>query len=187
MLIAYGHSWVYGTGARQHSEGFVELAARELGIELDNQAESGSLSTETARLVVARPPRAAGVFVLMTGFNDARLHGPEPAGRRQYAEALETIIHALHKAAPQAVLLAIEQPYIEDYSGHPPYDRAADAVVDEYNSILRAAVERIPHAWTLPVEGWDAATMLAEDNVHPNDRGHAALARCLVDAITGST
>jgi lysophospholipase L1-like esterase len=187
MLSAYGHSWVYGTGARRHSEGFVELAARELGLRLDNQAESGSLSTETARLVVARPPRPADVFVLMTGFNDARLHGPHPDGRRRYAEALDVIFHALHKAESRAVLLAIEQPYVEDYSGHAPYDKASDAIVDEYNAILRSTVERFPPgARTVPVTGWDATTMLAEDNVHPNDRGHGVLAGCLVDAVTRS-
>ena len=186
MLTAYGHSWVYGTGARRHSEGFVQQAARRLGHRLDNQAESGSLSTETARLVVARPPGPADVYVLMTGFNDARLHGTAPAGRRQYEESMEIVLHALHKADPRAVTLAIEQPYIQDYSGHPPYDQATDAIVDEYNATLRTTVARFPSARTVVVDGWDVATMLADDNVHPNDRGHAVLARSLVRAMTAA-
>ena len=183
VLGAYGHSWVFGTGARRHSEGFAELAARELGFRLHNHAASGSLSTQTARLVIAQPPVPADVFVLMTGFNDARLHGPAPDGRRQYEDSLEIVFHALHKADPQAVTLAIEQPGIEDYSGHAPYDRATDAIVDEYNAILRNAVARFPRARTVVVDGWDASTMLAQDNVHPNDRGHAAVARSLVGAV----
>ncbi|MFI5694680.1 SGNH/GDSL hydrolase family protein [Kribbella sp. NPDC051586] len=187
MLTAYGHSWVFGTGARQHSEGFVELAARQLGVRLTNHGESGSLSTETARLVVAHPPGPADVYVLMTGFNDARLHGPAPVGQRQYEESLEIVFRSLHKADPNAVTLAIEQPHIANYSGHAPYDRATDAVVDRYNAILRATVERFPTARTIVVDGWDAATMLAKDNVHPNDSGHAVLARALVRAITGRT
>jgi lysophospholipase L1-like esterase len=183
VLSAYGHSWVYGTGARRHSEGFVELAARELGVRLNNQAESGSLSTETARLVIAQPPAPADVFVVMTGFNDARLHGSTPAGQRQYEESLEIVLHALHKADPQAVVLAIEQPYVEDYSGHAPYDQGSNATVDRYNAILRATVSSVAAARTMVVDEWDPATMLAKDNVHPNDRGHAVLARSLVGAV----
>jgi lysophospholipase L1-like esterase len=187
VLTAYGHSWVYGTGARRHSEGFVGLAARQLGVGVSNHAESGSLSTETARLVIARPPEPAGRYVLMTGFNDARLHGAAPAGQRQYQESLEIVFGALHKADPQAVTLAVEQPYIENYSGHPPYDQASDAIDDRYNSILRTTVAGFPSARAVVVNGWDATTMLAADNVHPNDRGHAVLARALVRAITGRT
>lgn len=183
MLSAYGHSWVYGTGARRHSDGFVHLASRELGVRLNNQSESGSLSTETARLVSAQPPGPADMFVLMTGFNDARLQGPSPAGQRQYEESLEIVLHALHKAEPQAVVLAIEQPYVEDYSGHAPYDQGTDAIVDRYNAILRSTVARFPSGRTVVVDGWDATTMLAKDNVHPNDRGHAVLARSLVEAV----
>ncbi|ONI78534.1 hypothetical protein BWI15_01305 [Kribbella sp. ALI-6-A] len=183
MLGAYGHSWVYGTGARLHSEGFVELAARKLGLRPNNHAESGSLSTGTARLVMAQTPEPADVFVLMTGFNDARLYGPASAGRRQYEDSLEIVLRVLHKSDPHAVLLAIEQPYIEDYSGHPPYDRASDAIVDQYNSILRNSVSRFPSARTVVAHRWDAATMLAQDNVHPNDSGHAVLAQSLVAAV----
>ena len=183
VLGAYGHSWVFGTGARRHSEGFAGLTARQLGLRLNNHAASGSLSTETARLVMAQTPEPADVFVLMTGFNDARLYGPAPEGRRQYEDSLEVLLRALHKADPQAVMLAIEQPYIEDYSGHPPYDRATNAIVDQYNAILRAVVAPFHFARTVVVDGWDSSSMLANDNVHPNDSGHAALARSLVRAV----
>ncbi|WP_433167093.1 SGNH/GDSL hydrolase family protein [Kribbella sp. CA-247076] len=182
VLGAYGHSWVYGTGARAHSEGFAVLAARELGLDLNNHAASGSLSTETARLVTAQAPEPADVFVVMTGFNDARLYGAAPAGRRQYEDSLEVLFRALHKADPKALLLAIEQPYVEDYSGHSPYDRATDTILDQYNAVLRAVVTALPFAATVVVDGWDARTMIAPDNVHPNDDGHAVLARAVVRA-----
>lgn len=183
VLGAYGHSWVYGTGAGQHRDGFVGLATRELGLQLNNQAESGSLSTQTAGLVIAQSPAPAEVFVLMTGFNDARLHGPEPAGHHQYEDSLEILLPALHKAAPEAVVLTIEQPHIEVYDGHAPYNRATDVIVDQYNAILRTVAGRFPFARLVVVEGWNAATMLADDNVHPNDSGHAVLARSLVRAV----
>ncbi len=187
VLGAYGHSWVYGTGAGRHRDGFVGLATRELGLHLNNQAESGSLSTQTARLVVAQPPAPAEVFVLMTGFNDARLHGPEPAGHRRYEDSLEILLPALHKAAPEAVVLTIEQPHIEVYDGHTPYNRATDGIVDQYNGILRTVAARFPFTRLVAVEGWNAATMLADDNVHPNHSGHAVLARSLVRAVRGSS
>ncbi len=56
VLCAYGHSWAFGTGASRRDRGLAALAARALDLGEDNRAESGSLSTQTARLVAPRPP-----------------------------------------------------------------------------------------------------------------------------------
>lgn len=124
------------------------------------------------------------MFFLMTGLNDARLNGESPGGLQTYARALDTLFHALHDTAPHALVLAIKQPYIQDYSQHFPYNRASNAIIDRYNGTLETVTSQLPFAQSVVVDGWHAATMLADDTVHPNDSGHALLARAVVRAVT---
>jgi lysophospholipase L1-like esterase len=175
---------VVGTGASRGDRGFSSLTAQALRLRHDNRAESGSLSTDTARLVAASPPPPAGLFVLMTGLNDARLNGPFSAGREAYAEALALVLEAFHRASPAAPVLALEQPYIRDYSGYVPFCRACDATVDAYNATLRQVASRHPATRVVIVEGWVVDTMVSADGVHPNDTGHRHLARAVVRAIS---
>ncbi|WP_152364719.1 GDSL-type esterase/lipase family protein [Microlunatus speluncae] len=183
-LVGYGHSWVYGSGAADGSGGFAARAARDLGLRLDNRAESGTLSTDTATLVAAEPPAPAAAYLIMTGFNDARRYGDDPAAAAAYADALATVLDACRAAAPAARMIMIEQPYIEDYSGHAPFDRGSDAVVDRYNRILREVAGRQPETEVVPVAGWRPRTMIAADGVHPNDHGHRRLAETVVDTVS---
>jgi lysophospholipase L1-like esterase len=120
----------------------------------------------------------------MTGLNDARLNGACPAGREAYAEALSLVLDAFHQASPAAPVLALEQPYIRDYSGYAPFHRACNAVVDAYNATLRRIASRHPAARVVTVEGWVVDTMVSADGVHPNDTGHRRLARAVVRAIS---
>jgi lysophospholipase L1-like esterase len=180
---AYGHSWVFGTGSTRRDRGFCSLTARALRLRPDNRAESGSRSTETARLVVASPPPPADLFVLMTGLNDARLHGISPAAREAYDDALAVVFRAFHQASPAAPVLALEQPYIGDYSAYEPFHRASDAVIDAYNATLRQAASRHLPAPVVAIEGWRVDTMVSADGVHPNDAGHAYLAQAVVRAV----
>lgn len=183
-LGAYGHSWVFGTGATRRDRGLAALAARTLGLRLDLRAESGSLSRETARLVAASPPPAARLFVLMTGLNDARRNGDSPTARQAYADALALVYEAFCRASRVALVLALEQPHLVDYSGYAPFHRASDSVVDAYNAVLRQAVSRHPASRVVATEGWAVDTMIAADGVHPNDAGHRHLAQALVRAAS---
>lgn len=183
ILVAYGHSWAFGTGASRGDLGFVARAAGGLGLRPDNRGESGSLSTETARLVAISPPPAAALFVLMTGLNDGRRYGPSPTARAAYADAVALVLGACHRAGPAATVLALAQPYLADYSGYPPFDRGSDAVVEAYNAILRVAASRSPFARVVTLEGWQVDTMVAADGVHPNDAGHRHLAQAVVGAV----
>ena len=181
-LCAYGHSWAFGTGASRPEQGFGALMACHLRLRYDNRAESGSLSTETARRVAANPPPAASLFVLMTGLNDARRYGRTRTARAAYAEALSQLLGAFSRASPAAVVLALEQPYIRDYSGYDPFHRASNTVVDAYNATLRQAVSPHPSARVVAIKGWAVDTMVAPDGVHPNDAGHRHLARAALRA-----
>ena len=149
----------------------------------DNRAHSGSLCTETALLVASSAPPPASVFVLMTGLNDARLNGGAAAqARAAYAEALEVVFRAFRQASPEALVLALEQPYIGDYAGYAPFHRASDGAIDAYNATLRGAASRYQFARVVAIEGWQLNTMIATDGVHPNDHGHRHLAQAVVTA-----
>jgi lysophospholipase L1-like esterase len=174
---------VSGTGSSRRDRGFTALTARVLRLQHDNRAESGSLSTETARLVAASPPPPASLFVLMTGLNDARLYGQAPAAREAYGDALALLIRAFHQASPAVPVLALEQPHIGDYFAYEPFHRASDAVLDAYNATLRQAASRHSSTRVVAIEGWEVDTMVSADGVHPNDAGHSHLAQAVVRAV----
>ena len=181
ILTAYGHSWVHGDGASDPARRFVDLAARRLGCVPNNFGIGGTSSTQTADLVVREPPPASLLYLVMTGLNDARLHGTSKA-LDSYAAALQTIFRALTTADPSALLIAVEQPHLVDYSLHAPHDRGSDALIDAYNQRLRSVVSRRPRVVLATASDWDPRMMLAADTVHPNDAGHLELARAVVRA-----
>jgi lysophospholipase L1-like esterase len=182
-LSAYGHSWVFGTGSSRRDRGFSALTARVLRLRHDDRAVSGSLSMETARIVASNPPPPASLFLLMTGLNDARLNGHAPAAREAYADALALLFRAFHQASPAAAVLALEQPYVRDYTGYEPFHRASDAVIDAYNATLRQAASRHSCARVVAIKGWEVDTMVSADGVHPNDAGHWHLAQAVIRAV----
>lgn len=180
-LAAYGHSWVAGEAATHQSRGFVELAAREVGLEAINLGIGGSSSTDTAEQLSRRPRPTAEVLVVMTGLNDARRYGDSSDALDAYAAALMSIFGVLC-ASPATRVIVVEQPRLLDYSLYPPHDRGSNEILDAYNGRLRAVVDRHPLVVLATVAGWDATTMLDDDTVHPNDAGHAALAAAVVVA-----
>lgn len=178
-LTAYGPSWVAGEGASHPSHGLVDVAARLLGCTADNCGVGGSSTPDTAALVRREAPPRSAIYVLMTGLNDARLQGCDPARLEEYESALRTLLAALRHANPEALTIAVEQPPLADYSLHTPHDQGSDQIPDAYNDRLRAIVRSHPGVALAQVEGWNAATMLATDTVHPNDLGHAHVARAV--------
>ncbi|TRW47317.1 SGNH/GDSL hydrolase family protein [Georgenia yuyongxinii] len=182
VLAAYGHSWIACDGASRPDRCLVAAAGRALGATVLNRGVGGSLSTDTAALVAGDAVPRADAYLLMTGLNDARLHGAAPAALREYAAALATVLGAFAAAGAGAAVVALEQPRLVDYTRHEPYDRGSDELLDAYNAVLRAAAGAAGALVAVPAD-WDAATMLADDTVHPNDRGHEYLAQVVVGAL----
>ncbi len=129
------------------------------------------------------PPTGSAVVVVMTGLNDLRAAGTDPAGSRASADALQAILATLRASTPDAVVVVVEQPHLAVYDRHPPHDRGSSALVDADNRVLRDVVAAHPGTRLAPVPGWDPGTMLDPDTVHPDDLGHAVLARAVVDAV----
>lgn len=182
-LTAYGHSWVGGAGASAPTTRLVDRTARALGLRVDNRGVSGTASPDTADLIRREPPPPSAAFLIMTGLNDARLHGRTARGTEQYREALTQILAAITTTAPAAAVVLVEQPRLLDYSGYAPHDQGSDDAVDRYNAVLSEVASRFDAAVTARVADWEPGSMLDDDAVHPNDAGHAAVALAATAAL----
>ncbi|WP_142062762.1 SGNH/GDSL hydrolase family protein [Pseudarthrobacter sp. B4EP4b] len=185
-MVSYGHSWVDGDGASTGASCMAALVAGGLGLELDNRGVGGSSSTGTAALITADAPPAAALYLLMTGLNDLRLGGESASSLQQYADSLRTIFEAVRQASPDAVVAALAQPHLLDFSLHAPHNLGSNTLVDTYNATLRKVAGAQPGVVVVEPDGWDAASMLDADTVHPNDAGHSCLARAAVRAVTAA-
>ena len=186
LMVSYGHSWIDGDGASGPASCLAARVAAGLGLDLDNRGVGGSSSTGTAALVQADPPPGADLYLLMTGLNDLRLGGDTPSYLGQYADALRTVLAGFSEAAPDALVVAIAQPHLLDFSLHAPHNRGSNALVDTYNELLRRVAGEYSQVVVAEAAGWNAATMLDADTVHPNDAGHQCLAGAAVAAATAA-
>lgn len=185
-MVSYGHSWIDGDGASGPEACLAARTAELLGLELDNRGVGGSSSTGTAALVQADPPPPAGLYLLMTGLNDLRLGGDSPSALSGYAASLQAILGAFTQASPDALVVAVAQPHLLDFSLHAPHNRGSNALVDIYNRELRTVAARYPRVVVAEPDGWDAASMLDADTVHANDAGHSCLAQAAARAATAA-
>jgi lysophospholipase L1-like esterase len=185
-MVSYGHSWVDGDGASRPASCLAARVAAGLGLELDNRGVGGSSSTGTGALVQAATPPSAALYLLMTGLNDLRLGGDAASSLDQYTAALRTILDAFSHAAPEALTVALAQPHLLDFSLHAPHNLGSNALVDTYNDELQRVAAEYPHVVVAEAVGWNAATMLDMDTVHPNDAGHSCLARAGVRAANAA-
>jgi lysophospholipase L1-like esterase len=185
-MVSYGHSWVDGDGASSTAASLAARVARELELELDNRGVGGSSSSGTAALVAADPPPPAVLYLLMTGLNDLRLGGDAASAVQGYCDALEAIFGAFTRAAPGAVVVALAQPHLLDFSLHAPHNRGSNALVDAYNRELRRIAAGHPNVRVAEAADWDPDAMLDADTVHANDAGHHCLARAAVAAATAA-
>jgi len=182
LLLAYGHSWVAGGSASQSDRCLVSVAARLLGMASTNCGVSGSSSVQTAELVRRDGVPIGQIYLLMTGLNDARLHGQDLEALDTFAGSLRTVLDAFASTSPTARIVLIEQPPLIDYSLHPPHNRGSTTAVHAYNERLTQVAARYPQAVVVTVSAWDASLMLADDTVHPNDLGHAVIGDAVVRA-----
>ena len=185
-MVSYGHSWVDGDGASGPDACLAAQVAAGLGLELDNRGVGGSSSTGTAALVQAAPPPPAALYLLMTGLNDLRLAGDAASALEQYAAALRTVFAAFGQAAPDALVVALAQPPLLDFSLHAPHNLGSNALVEAYNDGLRRVAAEFQRVVVAEAAGWNAGTMLDADTVHPNDAGHSCLARAAVRTVTAA-
>jgi lysophospholipase L1-like esterase len=186
-LVAYGHSWVAGDGATKPERVLVDVAAGQLGLEPENLGVGGSHSVQTAELVRKMGVPDATLYLLMTGLNDARFHGADRTALERYANAVRIVVGRCLDAAQDAVVLVVEQPPLVDYTRHAPHDKGSTAAVELYNTRQRQVLAGLERVAEVHIDAWNPYTMLDEDTVHPNDRGHAAIGMAIAAAYRSAT
>lgn len=84
---------------------------------------------------------------------------------------------------PPSVLL-LKESYLADWSQGAPYSQGSDAACDAYNAIIASIGAKYPNVTVVdPSSVWDKASMIySTDLIHPNDKGHAALAKVMAQA-----
>jgi lysophospholipase L1-like esterase len=174
-LFVYGHSMAADTAVPAPWSHFV---AAELGLPLVNRAMGGDIARQTAlRAGVHRGRPGTGDLVLVhTGLNDVMRYGNDPALPARYGATLRTIADRLGSAGATVHVLADVVQLRWDH--HPPMDNGSA----EANAAIRAEALALPGAIDL-LPGWDPATMVLPDGIHPNEAGQAQLTRVILDAL----
>lgn len=178
-LLAYGSSITQGAGTLSHANGYVQQAARRLGLDAVNLGLSGSCfcEREVADFVAARP---ADLVFLELGVN---MRGQVPAAEFEARAAY--LLDRLAEAAPgRPTLLTTIYPNRATHSRF-----VEDAFRDEerkFNEALRRLCAEPGRDNVRLVEGTDILSdfaWLTSDLIHPSEYGHIRMGERLADAL----
>lgn len=61
-----------------------------------------------------------------------------------------------------------------------PFINGSDTVLANYNQLVAGIARRFDNTSIAKVSNWDSATMVAPDNIHPNNAGHRAIADAII-------
>ena len=176
-VIAYGHSYISGVPGQPPP--WPRLLAADLGRPLVEIAHGGDVAARClARMeAAADQPIDSDVVVWECDLNDARRWGSDPehlaSFRRTFAAAVGRMRHGK--------VIVVEDPPITGWGLYPPFNHGSVAALDAYNAIIEQSV--MPPVQVVKVLGWNPATMLARDAVHPNDTGKRAIAETVAAAV----
>ena len=178
-LVVYGHSIPSGVGASTVSQGYAVLAADIAGLRLVNHAYGGTRVASAARMMASAPPAGPeDAVVIHTGLNDIFRRGHEavPAGRVWIRELLRGTT-----GAGVRVLVLECQP--ASWRDTPPRQNLQGAY-EAWNDMLRDVATFWPDVALVDTcETWDPQLFTDDSQYHPNDEGHARLARALVTLL----
>lgn len=183
VFAAYGTSYISGIEPT-YPHPWVEQAAREMGLPLVDRGVSGSLSAETLQAVEEtwpRHPRRGGVVAVECELNDLRGYGL--AGLSAYESHLRAILRLLTTSTPRPRVVVVLEPPIQEWNALPPFDHGSVQVERAYN----AASHRIAVAFGAlvadPSPGWNPATMISSDGIHPSPAGAAQIAKTVTGRL----
>lgn len=152
-IVAFGDSLAAGVGAQQ-TNGFVDILAEDLDIEIINHAQAGADAHDmwnTIDTVIAESPR---IVILSVGTTDAVVP-TTPA--YQVASRLERMISTIHDSGSAIILL----------------ETASHQYGDMYYKIAREHQTALVQDVVSPLRG---KQQFMFDEVHPNDAGHVRIA-----------
>lgn len=182
-LVVYGHSMPAGGGASEPSRKYAVLAADALGLDLVDRAIPGSGAANATKTMEAAPPAGPlDAVVLHTGMNDIFRRGVDAVARGR--QAIRHFLAGTADAGRRVVVLEC-QPI--SWRDTPPH-RNLQPAYDAWNAMLREEAAARPDVAVLDTcERWDARRFEDAGRYHPNDDGHAQIARGLVALLATSS
>lgn len=171
-LIAFGDSITFGDGGSAYANGWAWRVAAQLGIALDNRAVSGTGVAEHLAAIQAAPNVATDTILWLTGFNDQwRNTAPE-----DYRGSLRSALARIPGAYIGNCLRQTEAAYAV-MPGH----FGSIARVAQFNAIIAEEVRAAGCVLVDASAAYDPTN--CDDRVHPNDAGHAQIARAFLAAM----
>ena len=156
-----------------------KLLAAELGRPLVEIAHGGDVAARCLSRMESAPdqPIDSDVVVWECDLNDARRWGTDPAHLASFRRTFVATVGRMRHGK----VIVVEDPPITGWGLYPPFNHGSVAALDAYNAIIEQSVT--PPVQVVKVLGWDPATMLARDAIHPNDRGKRAIADTVAAAV----
>ncbi|MEK6795967.1 MAG: GDSL-type esterase/lipase family protein [Spirochaetota bacterium] len=125
---------------------------------------------------------------IMLGLNDMRKATPLD----EYRSALESIVAAVRRSSPKALVMLGGPTWIEHYTvwtadGKPyangVYDKGSRELHLAYREAVKAAAEKYKCAFVDVYAVMEGKPELLPDRTHPNDQGHEVIANCYIAAF----
>ena len=201
-LATFGDSITEGMSATSPERRWANRLAERLGATLDNQGIAGTVLQQSptadgqpkpnsGRARYARDllgPQRCDALAILYGFNDARYIGaPATFNRDNFVRDFREVLAGLLAGgyAPDAICLG-SPPHISDAGfavGTPGFAGQTRGRFQSFVAAVRA-LAREAGTFYAPVNERMGADdeLVCEDHVHPNDRGHAAIAAIFAGA-----
>lgn len=158
VILAFGDSLTYGTGADHHTESYPAVLATLSDRKIINAGVPGEVSREgLIRIRTLLEQHQPDLVLLCHGGNDLI----RKLGGEQLQQNLVHMIEVIHESGAQVVLLAVPKPGVF-LKAAPVYSEVAEQLQVPLENNIIADIE--------------SETALKSDAIHPNARGYRLLA-----------
>lgn len=176
-FVAIGHSYV----AR---DGWVDQAADGMDRQVDKYAKGGARSETIAELAQDYDPKADDVVVIEAGLNDVRRGGSSREALAGYRQSLGKILqHVTAGTRPSRIAVLADAP-IRDWKKYSPDNQGSDAALAAASRVAQQVAAKYRVTFVRHTAGWDPATMIGPDGIHPNKAGDAQIASAVRAAVS---
>lgn len=204
FLLVLGDSLARGTGdetGKGYASNVLESVRKAGAADMANLAVNGAESGDVVRVLesenVGRLAASADWILLSVGGNDLSHATREAAAatspleiaaaRTRYASNLRQILSRLRELNPAAPIyvLGLYDPFTEDRSR----TRLVSSVVLSWNSLIEETALSFARVFVVPTFDlfYERPDRLAADHLHPNNKGHQAIAQRLVQLLPPGT
>ena len=136
-------------------------------------------NNEGLGLVVVAPTIAEHFTGLTPGAHTMRIRKTDAAGTSMAVDCLLPVTEN-----PPLVMVVREGPLANwAPAGSAPFDQGSDAAQASYWADMDTVITDYPQTVLVTLPTWDKSTMLAADQIHPNDAGHINIADAVEAAI----